>query len=193
MEKHDGQWPTSVEDLENLPGFGPYTARAVASFAYNQNVATVDTNIRRILSRVFFGVGEIETKKIEKVAEEILPPGKSAVWHATLMDFGSAVCTSRNPKCETCPLKMVCRAYPAVLKQQPIQKKATVRFEHTDRYWRGEIMRQLLKSFPQSSTKLFARMKKVGPVDNKRIVRLLQALCDVGLIERHQQNYRISH
>jgi len=191
MEKYDGHWPTTVEELENLPGFGPYTARAVASFAYNQNVATVDTNIRRIVSRVFFGVGEVSSKSIEQIANDIVPAGKSADWHGALMDFGSAVCTSRNPKCETCPLQTVCRAYPAVLTQERPQKKKSIRFEHTDRYWRGAIMRELLQHSPQTSSSIIRALKKVGDVDNKRVVRLLKALSKAGLIEQRQQRYQI--
>lgn len=192
MKKHGGQWPKTVEELEDLPGFGPYTARAVASFAYNQNIATVDTNIRRILSRVFFGVAEVSTKNIEQLATEIVPSKKSVQWHGALMDFGSAVCTSRNPKCGTCPLQTMCRAYPAVLTQERVQKKNSVRFEHTDRYWRGAIMRELLQHSPQATSSIIRALKKVGGVDNKRVVRLLQALCDAKLIEYHQHRYQIS-
>jgi len=192
MAKYNGVWPTSIEELESLPGFGPYTARAVASFADNANVAAVDTNIRRILSRVFFGVGHVSAKKVAKIANDILPIGKSSTWHGALMDFGSAVCTSRRPKCETCPLKNICRAYPAILNQQPTKKKTSIRFEHTDRYWRGVIMRQLLKGSPQAAKKVFSALRKLGDVDNKRVVRLLTALTAEGLVAQHGHQFSIS-
>ncbi len=192
MDRYHGQWPQTVEELESLPGFGPYTARAVASFAYHENVATVDTNIRRILSRVFFGVGDIAEKKIEKIADELLPTNKSATWHATLMDFGSAICTSRNPRCSTCPVQANCLAYPDVLNQSVPKKKLLVRFEHTDRYWRGEIVRQFLDCSPLTAVQLVKKLQQVGQVDKLRIVRLLKDLRMAGLLERNRQGYRIS-
>lgn len=191
MKKHQGSWPRTIEELESLPGFGPYTARAVASFSYNANVFTIDTNIRRILSRVFFGAGEISTKKVEKISNDILPIGKSAAWHAALMDFGSAVCTSR-PKCTICPLQTMCRAYPAILTHTRSKNKVMVQFKTSDRFWRGAIMRQLLKVSPLTQSQITQALKKDGNVDNKRVARLLRALVTAGLIEQHRQTFRIS-
>lgn len=191
MEKYEGVWPREIHDLESLPGFGPYTARAVASFAYNAHNAAIDTNIRRVVSRIFFGTRDVSVKKLEQQAGELVPTQQSATWHAALMDFGSAVCTSR-PKCDICPLQDVCRAYPAILTHTKPKNTAVIAFKHSDRYWRGAIMRQLLQTSPQTQSQIFQVLKKVGNVDNKRVARLLKELVVAGLIEQRRQAFRIS-
>ncbi|MDA0376387.1 MAG: hypothetical protein O3A80_03710 [bacterium] len=118
------QFPTQMEDLQKLPGIGHYTAAAIRNFAFDIPTPCIDTNIRRILHRVFvgpenavgeWGMGDRELLKIaEKVLNEALssihyplstqPEKRAADWHAALMDFGSLVCTKRSPKWDICPL-----------------------------------------------------------------------------------------
>jgi A/G-specific adenine glycosylase len=193
MERYGGRWPTTVPELETLPGFGPYTARAVASFSVNANVAVIDTNVRRVLSRIFFGLKEPRTLDLQDVVDRILPRGRSAEWNAALMDFGSAVCISRTPKCAACPLQSVCRAYPTIL-QEPTTRRAghSVRFQETDRYWRGEILRQVLRYKQRTVQQLLRSLQAIGIVDNSRVVRLIEDLCREGLLHRRGQKIRLA-
>ncbi|MHB8710191.1 MAG: HhH-GPD family protein [Minisyncoccota bacterium] len=90
VARYGGKLPRSVAELESLPGIGPYTARAVAAFAYNEDVTVVETNIRTVVLHHFFlknkKVSDIE---IEKILKKILPKGKSRAWYNALMDYGA--------------------------------------------------------------------------------------------------------
>lgn len=90
VKEHKGIFPKSVEELEALPGIGPYTARAVAAFAYNEDVVFIETNIRTVVTHHFFpSKKKIDDKEIAKILEEALPKGKARVWYSALMDYGS--------------------------------------------------------------------------------------------------------
>lgn len=106
-----GEIPHDSDKLIALPGIGPYTSRSILIFAYNENIATWDVNIVRVLRRVH-GEKIADNKKVDKWCQEFLPHNRSRDWHNALMDFASLICTKRTPKCESCPLKMVCRSYP---------------------------------------------------------------------------------
>lgn len=177
MIRFDGRWPTDVADLESLPGFGPYTARAVASFAHGTDQGVIDTNVRRVVGRVMFGMRPPLADRLAKVVEALVPPQRSADWNAALMDFGSAVCTSRRPQCLTCPLQSVCRAYPAVLTTKPTRRgTAITRFTDTDRFWRGEILRQVLACGPLTRSSLRQALARRGLRSGQRFQTLLAAL-----------------
>jgi len=104
-ERHGGRLPVDVEALLALPGVGPYTARAVATFALEQDHGVVDTNIARVLARV---VGErLTQRRAQAVADALVPPGESWAWNQTLMDVGALHCRP-SPRCEPCPLASRC-------------------------------------------------------------------------------------
>jgi A/G-specific adenine glycosylase len=110
-----GKFPTSYDDLLSLKGIGPYTASAIASFAYNLPTAVVDGNVYRVLSR-YFGISEpidsTEGKKIfKKLADELLDTENSAAYNQAIMDLGATVCTPQKPACDSCPLQKNCIAY----------------------------------------------------------------------------------
>lgn len=183
-EQFDGKWPMTIDALESLPGFGPYTARAVASFAFQRDVGVTDTNVRRVISRIFFGMKIPVAQDLEDVVQAIVPRGKSADWNAALMDFGSAVCTSRSPKCLDCPLQKNCRAYPTILQQEaPSRTRSSVRFQETDRYWRGEMIRQVLKHSTLSQAQLQRTVHLQGLTDRLRSKRLMHDLIEEGLLK----------
>ncbi|HUG56290.1 MAG TPA: A/G-specific adenine glycosylase, partial [Candidatus Limnocylindrales bacterium] len=101
--------PGDVAGLDALPGIGPYTAGAVACFAYGAPAAFADTNIRRVLGRVFLG----RTASLaEAVAldRSLLPRRAADRWHHALMDLGAACCRARAPRCGECPLRALCRS-----------------------------------------------------------------------------------
>jgi len=109
--------PSSPEELIKLPGVGRYTAGAVASFAYEQPVAAVDTNVGRVIRRYFLGKGEggkgkgKTNNKIWQIAEEIVPRDGKRAWkfNQAMMELGALVCSARKPKCPECPVVADCK------------------------------------------------------------------------------------
>ena len=117
--QHAGHMPTTIDGLLTLPGVGRYTAGAIACFALGQAVATVDTNIRRVLTRIFIGdlsAAAASTAKADialALAESVLPPTaeEAYAWNQALMDLGATVCVARTPACERCPLAAQCHTF----------------------------------------------------------------------------------
>jgi len=106
VENHDGVIPNELDVLLALPGLGPYTARAVLAFAYEQDVAVVDTNVGRILARQR---GErLTARGAQAFADEVVPVGMGWSWNQGLLDLGALVCTKRSPNCEVCPTSSTC-------------------------------------------------------------------------------------
>ena len=101
-----------------MRGIGRYTAGAILSFAYRQDAALVDTNVRRVLGRVFLGPRRIRRLRGDKViwalAEALVPPSKAYDYNQALMDFGATWCTARAPRCPRCPMKRFCATYPTL-------------------------------------------------------------------------------
>ena len=179
IAEFNGRIPETIEELLTLKGIGRYTAGAIACFAYHKQVASVDTNIRRVLHRIFLGLEAPEPRlndaQMLTLAEEVLPPGEAYNWNQALMDLGATVCTSNNPRCTDCPLQEVCRAYAEmsahslfpsgkVLRElrKVAEKKAPYQqrpFTQTDRYFRGRIV-DLLRSLPAGER---CRLETLGP------------------------------
>src|SRR6266850_1029791 len=99
-----GQLSEDPEELIKLPGVGRYTAGAVACFAYEKPVPAVDTNVKRVLERVF------RTKDVWRLAASIVPKNGKRAWrfNQALMELGALVCTARSPKCPKCPVRREC-------------------------------------------------------------------------------------
>ena len=108
--------PEDPVALRALPGIGAYTAGAVSSFAYERRAELVDTNVARVLARVFLGAprasGGAMMKEVWALARQLLPRTGKATWthNQALMELGALVCTARAPKCERCPVRTLCRA-----------------------------------------------------------------------------------
>lgn len=117
VEEHGGIFPREVTALRRLPGVGPYTAGAVACFAFEQDVAFLDTNIRRVLRRACLGPDEatraVSDRELLALAAALAPPGRGWAWNQALIEVGALVCTAANPACLRCPLRPACRAYAA--------------------------------------------------------------------------------
>lgn len=121
QREFDGALPADLDALQRLKGVGRYTAGAVAAFAFEAQVATVDTNIRRTLWRIFRGIepttwptGEAASRAALALAEWALPAGRAYDWQQALMDLGATVCVARRPACERCPLTASCAAWAEV-------------------------------------------------------------------------------
>lgn len=143
--KWKGRFPKMIEDIESLPGVGPYTARAVAAFAYNVDSSFVETNIRTVLIHHFFRTGTVSDKELVPVLEAALPRGKAREWYSALMDYGSA-------------LKRAGQKTNARVKGYAKQKA----FEGSARQARGAILRALVPgSLPLSKvTMLLGRERE---------------------------------
>lgn len=148
-EQHGNRVPSDVDELLALPGVGPYTARAVAAFAYGVRTPVVDTNVRRVLARAVDGAGEPgppQTRRDLDAMDAILPLDAARVrlTNAGTMELGQVVCTARTPRCDVCPLAAVCgwraAGYPEYDGPRAVRQK---KYEGSDRQVRGLILREL--------------------------------------------------
>jgi len=146
VEQYDGKVPDDLDALLALPGIGPYTARAVLAFAFERDVAVVDTNIARILART---TGErLAPKRAQALADELVPLGQGWAWNQVLMDLGALLCRPA-PNCSCCPIESTCTwrsaghpdPDPAIGSAGVSGKQA--RFEGSDRQARGRVLRSL--------------------------------------------------
>lgn len=114
VEDHNSTVPNSRSGLLELQGVGEYTAASVLAHGFEKDVAAVDTNVARILSRVFDLDREDEPAANENwvLAEVLLPPGQSSDYIHAFIDFGAEVCTATAPNCVTCPADTICEFYP---------------------------------------------------------------------------------
>lgn len=143
VEEHGGEFPRDMSALRRLPGVGPYTAGAVASFALEQRVPLADTNVGRVIARSRLGLGtqrEAGARLVAEAAREMLPEKGVRDHNLALMDLGALICRAREPKCDECPLRRGC-AWRAAGRPAPSGRPvATPRFEATARYARGRIV-----------------------------------------------------
>jgi A/G-specific adenine glycosylase len=125
MENYAGILPPSMGELKKLPGVGRYTAAAIASMAFGQDEATLDGNIKRVLSRVFKISEPVNTTHGEKIlwgiVNDHLPAGRAGDYNQALMDIGALICLPIKPDCLGCPLKRICEA-----KKKGLQEKLPV-------------------------------------------------------------------
>lgn len=122
MERHQGVFPDTFEEVAALPGVGRYTAGAVLCFAFGKRAPILDTNVQRVLQRVFVrrpaASPAAMQKRLWRLAEEVLPQGTDAwVINQAMMDLGATICTARAPRCTQCCLQPVCHAAPAFATQ----------------------------------------------------------------------------
>ncbi len=152
VDEHGGQIPSTVDELQALPGVGPYTARAVAALAFGLPVGAVDVNVRRVLGRIVAGdASELSSAGLQSVADESVPADRAGEWTHAVMDIGATVCRPRAPRCEACPARPWCRlaskqpngaATPGKLARTAVRKPATP-FASTNWWLRGRILDRL--------------------------------------------------
>ncbi|MGH9308986.1 MAG: A/G-specific adenine glycosylase [Vicinamibacterales bacterium] len=116
VERYGGELPSDEETLRSFKGIGAYTAGAVLSFAFGQRAAILDTNVARVLFRVFVGRGNPRShasrQHLWTLSRTLLPIRHVFDFNQALMDFGATLCTARKPKCLVCPMRPGCAAYP---------------------------------------------------------------------------------
>ncbi len=165
-DEFGGRLPRNREQLARLPGVGPYTLRAIRAFAFNANEVALDTNVRRIVHRVRFGLEwppKVAVAELDAAAGEMLPRGRGFDWNSALMDLGAAICTARAPQCSICPIRDHCVAAPvdiaalAALSRhhaRPRGPQERLPFEQTTRYLRGRVVEVLRDLGPEHAISL---------------------------------------
>jgi len=182
--RHAGQVPAAAEQLRTLPGVGSYTAAAVASFAFGQRHAVLDTNVRRVLARLVAGQaapGPSQSAAELRLAESLLPrDGRAAAqWSVGVMELGALVCTAVRPRCTECPLAGQC-SWLARGRPPAVSRRAAAAYHGSDRQCRGSLLALLrAASGPLSADQLAAAWD-----DPAQRVRALAALIDDGLVTR---------
>jgi A/G-specific adenine glycosylase len=152
VDELGGSFPDDPADLKKLPGIGTYTAGAIAAFAHERDVAFLDTNMRRVISRVIFGSESAREADALDAANALVPPGHGWTWNQALIEFGALQCTARRPACIVCPLRDECAAYPTMqlalqLKSGRERQTKAEQFEGTTRFYRGRIV-EALRALP---------------------------------------------
>jgi A/G-specific adenine glycosylase len=215
MREYGGSIPNIVEELLKLKGIGRYTAGAIVCFAYKQQVAMVDTNIHRVLHRIFLGLDLSDPRLTNDqkltFAEQVLPDGKAYDWNQALMDLGATLCTSSNPQCSRCPLQDVCKTYSEISqfslfpsgtvlrqmrkvaeKKEPYQNQP---FTSTNRYFRGRIVGHLC-SLPAGQR---VSLNSLGPIIKQEfreddliwLQQLVEKLAKDGLVDYAEGGIRL--
>jgi A/G-specific adenine glycosylase len=183
-EVHGGAVPGSLEELQVLPGIGPYTARAVLAIAFDRPVAALDTNVRRVLDRAF-GPLPTSARALQATADGLVPANRAAAWTHALMDIGATFCRPGEPRCEGCPLVTRCR-FRAVNRDAPLSsarrtdRPPAPRFELTSRWLRGRILDRL-RDAPDGAWVSFDGPIGAHPLDS--VVHQLDRLAADGLAE----------
>ena len=212
---YQGHIPDIIEELLKLKGIGRYTAGAIACFAYRKHVATVDTNIRRVLHRIFLGLEQPEQKINDQqmllLAEQVLPESQAYNWNQALMDLGATTCTSNDTRCGSCPLQEKCQAYTEMGKhslfpsgvvfrqmRKVAEKKSGYQaqpFTSSNRYFRGRIV-DVLRSVPaQQRIPLEVLGVQIKPgfsnEDNTWLQKIINGLVKDGLLDATEEGVRL--
>jgi A/G-specific adenine glycosylase len=193
VERHGGEVPHDLDALLALQGVGPYTARAIAAFAFGDRHPVVDTNTRRVIARAVSGAAEAgppATVRDLAAMERLLPEDREVArrFNAGAMELGATVCTARTPRCDVCPIADLCSwraaGYPAY---DGPRRSRQARFEGSDRQARGMVMRELRAAHRPVPRDELARLL----ADDARLARALDGLVADGLAERTREGFAL--
>ncbi|MDZ4718209.1 MAG: A/G-specific adenine glycosylase [Roseiflexaceae bacterium] len=212
LEQHAGRFPQAVAVLLDLPGIGPYTAGAIACFAFEQDVAFLDTNIRRVVRRLLVAADAAPSEReLVGVAQSIIPPGQGWLWNQAIMELGALICTAATPACWRCPLCDMCLDYAARQQadtqaldlflagepaRRPLKRVAEKRetpYAGSSRFYRGRVV-DVLRRVPDGLT-----FSSLGPLlketytdaDDSWLRDLLAGLVRDGLVVLEQDWVRL--
>ena len=189
-ERHGGEVPSDIDDLRALPGIGDYTAAAVASFAFGQAHAVLDTNVRRVLERVLGGA-EFPPASLSKAERErarsLLPAADAPAWSVGVMELGALVCTATSPRCADCPVQDLCAWKSAGRPAYAGAPRKVQTYAGTDRQCRGRLL-AVLRDAP--GTVSAAALVKAWSLDDQRD-RALESLLVDGLVVEDDGRYRL--
>lgn len=177
--EHRGRVPRDPGALLRLPGIGPYTAAAIASLAFGEHVAALDTNARRIVARVHAArdADDVPPAKLRELADRWLDRGDPGTWNQALMDLGREVCRPR-PRCDVCPIAFGCR-FPAEAAAPQPSRRRQGRFEGSSRQVRGAVVGSLRRRGSASMRSICDDTRFPAG----RIRDAVEALCRDGLVE----------
>ncbi len=183
--QNQGRFPETEQELQELPGIGPYTRAAVLSFAFNKNIVVIDVNIELLYKRIFYGKAD----NIQAIAQELLPEERSRDWHNALMDIGALFCTAKNPKCDDCPLKEFCAsANKSERHEATRQKKKVVPFKESDRIVRGTILKFLTKQNNQNKDAIYEQLLQENiKREKEKFEEILVQLKKDGLVKTNEK------
>lgn len=168
VEKFAGQIPQDEKTLRTLPGIGEYTARALLCFAFDKQIAVVDTNVRKVIAVRFFKGVLPEEKTIQVIAQQLLPQGKAYEWNQALMDYASEM-----------------------LKEHKIPVTKQSKFQDSDRYFRGLILRILLDTRDLSYKQLYKRVKETESIEVERLRNILQRMQKDRLVAKEGDRFKL--
>ncbi len=189
VQHHDGKVPRELDSLLALPGIGPYTARAVRVFAFEERDAVVDTNIGRVLAR--WGNQTLRPAEAQRLADSYVPTEGVWLWNQAIMELGALVC-GKNPRCSDCPVSRTCRWHAAGRPEpDPAHGSAAVsqkqsRFEGSDRQGRASLVRRLSQG-PLGFADIPEAMG--WPHDPERAERVLAGLVKEGMVVESRGRY----
>jgi A/G-specific adenine glycosylase len=189
VDRHGGRVPSDHSELLALPGIGTYTAAAVASFAFGQRHAVVDTNVRRVFARTVTGDAQAApalTVAESRLAASLLPeqPERAARWGVAVMELGALICTARAPRCGSCPVSTGCRWQQAGAPPPTGPARRGQPWAGTDRQIRGAILAVLrAASTPVDGATLMAEVPDSALRDEFQRSRCLDGLVTDGLVE----------
>lgn len=171
-EDYQGVWPKTIAGLKQLPGIGDYTAAALACFAFGQQVAVLDTNVRKVILLEFFNPSDtLPQQELQRIADQLLPKTDAYHWNQALMDYAAAV-----------------------LKAEKITIPKQSRFVGSHRYYRGKILKLLLAHANQLPVSHLAMQLKEGgtQMDGEMLKRILQELEQDGFVKQRSGYVKIA-
>jgi A/G-specific adenine glycosylase len=180
VERHGGRVPADLDALEDLPGVGPYTARAVLAFGHGRGIGVVDTNVVRVLSRAVAG-RPLCGKDAQRLADRLVPGRDAWRFNQAMFDLGACCCTARAPRCGACPLAASCRwvgSGAAATDPAAAGRRRRGAFAGSDRQGRGRLV-AALRLAPVSAPALPGAAG--WPDDEPRAMRIAAALVDEGI------------
>ncbi|MFB6201187.1 MAG: A/G-specific adenine glycosylase [Halorhabdus sp.] len=192
QREYDGTFPDTPAELTELMGVGPYTANAVASFAFNNGDAVVDTNVKRVLYRAFTESQTVDDPDYETVANALMPAGESRIWNNAIMELGGVAC-QKKPQCDeaSCPWREWCQAYQTgdfTAPDVPTQPN----FEGSRRQFRGRVVSVLSDHDELTLDELGPRVRVDYTPDGENgrewLRGLLSDLSEDGLVDLQDRN-----
>ena len=192
VDDYGGVFPSTPDTLRKLPGIGPYTAGAIAAFAFERDVAFLDTNMRRVVHRLLYGsdipARQVTERELLATADRMVGEGTGWLWNQALIEFGALQCTQRRPACFVCPLSGECAAYPVIQSELAAMPPGTRlknegKFHGSNRQYRGRVVEELRRSQRVTLTELGPRVKAdFGEADREWLLGLVSRLAGDGLL-----------
>jgi len=186
VDRHGGDVPRGYDELTALPGVGDYTASAVLAFGFGERAVVLDTNVRRVLTRVLAGQALptphlTAAERARAAAALPVQPDRAAAWTVGVMELGALICTASSPDCAGCPLTRYCAWYQAGLPADDGPRRRVQSWAGSDRQVRGLIMAALRDTTEPVS---YLRLGTLLGVGVDQLDRCLASLLADGLVQR---------